>query len=181
MKSEPPQQITALNSAIASTKAPISPATAKNETDTATSIQPTTQSIIQTAPAQQMNSLVVSVPLHNTSLSPSTNQIITNSLTNNASAPIPYVHIQTNETVEAMQVESSNGTQIASTLFSGVNVDGFVEFAGSNLTSNDATNSLTSEVGELKITYEKQPGGSATNMDLERITPTEELPTKRSR
>lgn len=101
-KIELTQQVTALTAAV-STK-PISPPR-KTETDTATTTSTIeTHSVIQTVPTQQpMNSLVVSVPLHNTSLSPS-NQI----LTANATAS-QFTHLQT-EPIEPPQIEASNGT-----------------------------------------------------------------------
>lgn len=55
--------------------------------------------------------------------------------------------------------------------------------SGSSMTggNSEVSNILSSEVGsgDLKIVFEKQ--GSSSNMELERITPTPEVPTKRSR
>lgn len=110
----------------------------------------------------QQNSLVVSVPLANTSLSPISNQ---NNL--NTSSVGLYQHLP--ERIERSPVNNNNTAQSGA-------------LQGISSTSLDST--MVSSDGGLKITYEKQPTVNSSSLSrLAAETPpvVEETPAKRSR
>ncbi|KRT80537.1 hypothetical protein AMK59_6741, partial [Oryctes borbonicus] len=140
--------------------------------DTVTVGTPTTassissSSIIQATSTQPpVNSLVVSVPLHSTSLSPHSS-IISN--------PVSVLTTQ-QPTFASITQERSSSAELNSP--NAVN--------GSLITGNiNQTTMIGSEVSgsALKINYEKQTSApSSLQVEHERVTPTPELPAKRSR
>ncbi|XP_008193239.1 protein AF-10 isoform X2 [Tribolium castaneum] len=121
------------------------------------------QSIIQSGPPHSVNSLVVSVPLTSTSLSPHP-QIINNQAS--VVTPTPIIHSERSVNSPADR-DTSNTTP--------VNMTG-----GS---SNQGSSIITSEMsgGGLKITYEKQDAVTMeVDMELEVSPSNQDLASKRS-
>ncbi|KAF7285019.1 hypothetical protein GWI33_012333 [Rhynchophorus ferrugineus] len=135
-----------------------------------------TSSIIHTAQAQaqqHQQSLVVSVPLASTTLSPH-HPIVSNQTSVLATTPFP---VSTEKNSAGSGSASERVTPVAS-----VATDNMI------ITSNSNQGILTSEMsgGGLKITYEKQPDSINTevDMEIEMETPpsnTQEMPAKRAR
>lgn len=148
-----------------------------------------TSSIIQSVPNQQQ-SLVVSVPLLNTNLSPRAhipNSQATVSTIVNPSAPFAHLSQERNHSNSGSERSTPNNSMFF--LFVGLFENGnwtFFNVVGMTGGSANQSGVITTEMsgGGLKITYEKQQpvANNLMQMEYERITPTPtEQPVKRSR
>ncbi|GJQ70622.1 hypothetical protein Trydic_g23013 [Trypoxylus dichotomus] len=163
------QQTTALTTTATTLKvtspSPTVADTVAASTSTTTSSISSSSIIQTTSTLPPVNSLVVSVPLHSTSLSPHSS-IISNPVSVLTAQQPTYASV-TQERSSSAELNSPNA--INGSLITAHNNQ--ITMIGSE-TSNSA----------LKINYEKQTSApSSLQVEHERVTPTPELPAKRSR